>query len=209
MTDKFAFIDAEKAMFPIVKMYVWLDVSTSGYDEWRDRPASATAQRRQRLTALIQAIFGESDSTYGYRRVHAALARQGDDCGPELVREITCERGPWSRASHARGGRQPRSPVTGPQRSRPGGTRLQRGRARAGNWSETSPICRHGRVSPTWPRSSTPSGRARSDVGLEEVGPSLNPTQVSHVILVRCRLIAWMIRISHSLSLMCSARRSL
>jgi transposase InsO family protein len=93
VTDKFAFIDAEKAMFPIVKMCVWLEVSTSGYYEWRDRPASATAQRRQRLAALVQAIFEQSDSTYGYRRVHAALARQGDGCGPELVRDIMRERG--------------------------------------------------------------------------------------------------------------------
>jgi transposase InsO family protein len=93
VTDKFAFIDAEKAMFPIVKMCVWLEVSTSGYYEWRDRPASATAQRRQRLAVLIQAIFEESDNTYGYRRVHAALARQGDGCGPELVRDIMRERG--------------------------------------------------------------------------------------------------------------------
>jgi putative transposase len=97
VTDKFAFINAEKAMFPIVKMCVWLEVSTSGYYEWRDRPASATAQRRQRLAVLIQAIFEESDNTYGYRRVRAALARQGDGCGPELVRDIMRERGlvPW------------------------------------------------------------------------------------------------------------------
>ena len=102
MTEKFVFIDAEKAMFPIVKMCVWLEVSTSGFYEWRGRPTSATAQRRQRLTALIRAIFEESDSTYGYRRVHAALARQGEGCGPELVRDIMrelglvpCQPRPW------------------------------------------------------------------------------------------------------------------
>jgi len=93
VTDKFAFIDAEKAMFPIVKMCVWLEVSTSGYYEWRDRPAPATVQRRQRLAALVQAIFEQSDSTYGYRRVHAALVRQGDGCGPELVRKLILELG--------------------------------------------------------------------------------------------------------------------
>ncbi|MCA1835829.1 MAG: IS3 family transposase [Actinobacteria bacterium] len=102
MTDKSAFIDAEKAMFPIVKMCVWLEVSTSGFYEWRNRPASATVQRRQRLAALVQAIFEQSDSTYGYRRVHAALVRQGESCGPELVREIMrelglvpCQPRPW------------------------------------------------------------------------------------------------------------------
>jgi putative transposase len=91
VSEKFAFIDAEKAMFPIVKMCAWLDVSTSGFYEWVNRPASANAQRRKRLAALIRAIFDESDGTYGYRRVHAALARQGDDCGPELVRDLMRE----------------------------------------------------------------------------------------------------------------------
>ena len=102
MSEKFAFIDAEKAGYPIVKMCVWLGVSTSGYYEWFDRPASAAARRRQRLAALIQAIFDQSDGTYGYRRVHAVLARQGDDCGPELVRAImrelglvACQPRPW------------------------------------------------------------------------------------------------------------------
>ena len=53
----------------------------------------ATVQRRQRLAALVQAIFEQSDSTYGYRRVHAALVRQGDGCGPELVRKLMRELG--------------------------------------------------------------------------------------------------------------------
>jgi helix-turn-helix protein len=34
------------------------------------------------LAALIQAIFTESDKTYGYRRIHAALTRQGEDWAP-------------------------------------------------------------------------------------------------------------------------------
>jgi putative transposase len=102
VSEKFAIIDAEKAVFPIVKMCVWLGVSTSGYYEWRDRPASATALHRKHLAALIQAIFDESDGTYGYRRVHAALARQGDNRGPELVRDlmrelglVSCQPRPW------------------------------------------------------------------------------------------------------------------
>ena len=102
MSEKFAFIDAEKARYPIAKMCVWLEASTSGYYEWRDRPLSATAQRRTRLATLIRAIFDESEGTYGYRRVHAALARQGEGCGLELVRDlmrelglVACQPRPW------------------------------------------------------------------------------------------------------------------
>ena len=75
-----------------------------------NRPASPTAQWRKRLAALVRAIFDESDGTYGYRRVHAALARQGDDCGPELVRDlmrelglVPCQPRPWRPTTTQRG----------------------------------------------------------------------------------------------------------
>jgi putative transposase len=93
VSEKYAFIDAEKARYPIAKMCVGLEVSASGYYDWRDRPLSVTAERRKHLAALVQAIFDESDGTYGYRRVHAALARQGEGYGPELVRDLMRELG--------------------------------------------------------------------------------------------------------------------
>ncbi|MGH3824718.1 MAG: IS3 family transposase [Pseudonocardiaceae bacterium] len=102
VTAKFGFIDAQKADFPIVKMCEWAEVSTSGYYEWRNRPVSATAIRRAHLKRLITAIFKHSDQTYGYRRVHAQLVRQGEQVGPELVRElmrdldlVACQPRPW------------------------------------------------------------------------------------------------------------------
>ena len=113
MSVKYEFIDAQKAQHPIVKMCDWAGVSRSGYYEWRDRPASATACRRAALTRLIQAIFDDSDGTYGYRRVHAALARQGEQASPELVRAIMRELD-LVPCQPGRGGRRPRCPVTRP-----------------------------------------------------------------------------------------------
>jgi transposase InsO family protein len=66
-------------------------VSTSGYYEWRNRPASATEIRREHLKKLIRAIFELSDDTYGYRRIHAQLLRQDEQVGAELVRELMCD----------------------------------------------------------------------------------------------------------------------
>ena len=74
----FAFIEAEKAAFPISFMCERLDVSTSGYYAWRQRPPSARAVADAELTEQIIAIHAESRGTYGAPRVHA-----------ELVLEIT------------------------------------------------------------------------------------------------------------------------
>jgi transposase InsO family protein len=111
VSDTFEFIDAEYAANPstdttetpsIVKMCVWLDVSRSGFYEWRDRPLSATAERREELKLYIVTSFDESDGTYGYRRVHADLVDWGVACGPELVRALMreldlqpCQPKPW------------------------------------------------------------------------------------------------------------------
>ncbi len=102
MSSKYEFIDGEKAHYPIVRMCAWSDVSTSGYYEWRGRPASATAERREQLKAKIIQVFEASDGTYGYRRVHAELARAGVVCGDELVRAlmrdlglVPCQPRPW------------------------------------------------------------------------------------------------------------------
>jgi len=91
--SKYEFIDAQKAFYPIVLMCVWIAVSRSGFYDWCTRPASATAERRRELEVLIAAIFEDSDGTYGYRRVHAELARGQVQASPELVRALMRELG--------------------------------------------------------------------------------------------------------------------
>jgi putative transposase len=93
VSSKYEFIDGEKAHYPIVKMCRWASVSRSGFYEWRDRPASATAERRVVLAEKITVIFEDSDQTYGYRRVHVQLGRDGVEAGPELVRSIMAAEG--------------------------------------------------------------------------------------------------------------------
>ena len=81
-------LGTEEYAYPVEFMCERLGVSKSGYYDWRSRPDSATAQRREELKLLIQKAFEASDSTYGYRRVHAQLARWDVTAGLELVRRL-------------------------------------------------------------------------------------------------------------------------
>ena len=93
MSAKYEVIDAEKDDHAVVDMCAWLRVSRSGFYEWRSRPLSATAERRERLKAMIEAIFAANHETYGYRRIHAVLERSGEGASPELVRQLMRELG--------------------------------------------------------------------------------------------------------------------
>src|ERR1035437_5342060 len=80
----------------------WLEVSRSGFCEWRNAPESATARWRGILTLIVKKSFDESDGTYGYRRVRADLVARGVPAGPELVRSVMrelglepCQPRPW------------------------------------------------------------------------------------------------------------------
>lgn len=111
MSDKFEFIDAEYAAYQesgavhvpsIVKMCAWMEVSRSGFYEWRNAPESATARRRCELAVYVRKSFEDSDGTYGYRRVHTDLVEWGVQAGPELVRSLmrelglrACQPRPW------------------------------------------------------------------------------------------------------------------
>lgn len=106
MSDVYEFIDAEYATSAaapaITRMCAWLEVSKSGYYEWRSRPESATAKRRAELKLLIRKAFDDSDGTYGHRRVWSQLARWGVRAGLELVRAlmrelglVACQPRPW------------------------------------------------------------------------------------------------------------------
>jgi putative transposase len=83
-------------------MCIWMEVSRSGFYEWRNAPESATAKRRGELALYVKKSFKDSGDTYGYRRVHTDLVAWGVPAGPELVRSLMrelglepCQPRPW------------------------------------------------------------------------------------------------------------------
>jgi putative transposase len=114
VSEVYEFIDVEYATSgaapAITLMCRWLEVSKSGYYEWRSRPESAMAKRRGELKLLITKAFDDSDGTYGYRRVWWQLTRWGVRAGLELVRAlmrelglVACQPRPWRPATTQQG----------------------------------------------------------------------------------------------------------
>jgi transposase InsO family protein len=109
VSEKYEFIDAEYAAPPaegdaptVVQMCEWLGVSKSGFYDWRSRPQSETARRRELLEIKVKALFEANNEEYGYRRIHAALVRGGEVVDDETVRKIMrdlglepCQPKPW------------------------------------------------------------------------------------------------------------------
>ncbi len=75
---KFAFIDAEKALYPITRMCFLLAVSRAGFYAWVGRPPSAHAVDDRRLAVLVREAHELSRKRYGAPRVQKALAATTD-----------------------------------------------------------------------------------------------------------------------------------
>ena len=88
---RFAFIEAEKASFPVVVMCAVLRVSRAGFYAWRSRPAAARVRQDQRLAIAIASIHAESRRRYGSPRVHAELEARGQRTGRKRVARLMRE----------------------------------------------------------------------------------------------------------------------
>ena len=62
-----------------------LEVSKSGYYDWRNRPESPRAKRHRYLLTKIRQAHIESRKIYGAPRIHAELVDQGEQVGKNTV----------------------------------------------------------------------------------------------------------------------------
>jgi transposase InsO family protein len=85
---RYAFIEEHRETFGVSAMCAALDVSRSGYYEWRDRPLSERAVEDARLLGLIRQIHMDSRENYGEFKTWKALRAQGETCGPHRVARL-------------------------------------------------------------------------------------------------------------------------
>ena len=62
-----------------------LEVSTSGYYDWVDRPESERSKRHNMLTGKIRRIHEANYRIYGSPRIHGELVAQGEIVGENTV----------------------------------------------------------------------------------------------------------------------------
>ena len=85
---KFAFIDEEKATWPVVAMCDVLAVSRSGFYAWKARPVSARTLEDVKLVVDIKAAHKAGRGAYGSPRVFRALREQGKRVGKKRVERL-------------------------------------------------------------------------------------------------------------------------
>lgn len=75
---KYQAIDAGRGDYPVRLMCRCLQVSHSGFYDWKQRQPSARARDNARLLARIRSIHGDHDGVMGRRRIHEELGYEGE-----------------------------------------------------------------------------------------------------------------------------------
>ena len=85
---RFQFIEKHRDELPVKLMCKVLEVSTSGYYAWRDRPPSKREMANRALTAKIQEEFKKSGETYGSPRIYQVMRKLGLMCSQNRVARL-------------------------------------------------------------------------------------------------------------------------
>lgn len=85
---KYTFIRANRKQYSLQRLCEVLDVSTSGYFDWQDRPPSKTKRENQRLLTKIRCFHKASHCTYGSPRLHKDLLSDGETVSRQRVARL-------------------------------------------------------------------------------------------------------------------------
>ena len=82
---KYAAIHDCRDTYSIRMMCRALDISRSGYYDWRGRPESERVRRHRALTTMIHYFHQASRETYGSPRIHTDLIESGERVGENTI----------------------------------------------------------------------------------------------------------------------------
>ena len=84
---RYAWIEEHRDSFNVTRMCRVLQVSRSGYCQWRTRAPSQRALANAALDAQVAAVHAASRRSYGRNRIARGLRQQGLPVGHERVRK--------------------------------------------------------------------------------------------------------------------------
>ncbi len=90
---RYAFIKTHREQHKVVRLCEVLEVSTSGYYEWLERPESQRAREERRLIAEIEKYHQASRKIYGSPRIYKDLREAGETCGENRVARLMRKHG--------------------------------------------------------------------------------------------------------------------
>lgn len=93
---------AHKEAYSVVMLSRVLDVSRTGFYDWRRRLPSQRKKQDEKLKPIITEIHQASRETYGYPRVHAVLKSRGERCGKHRIARLLKEAGLVSKVTQYR-----------------------------------------------------------------------------------------------------------
>jgi transposase InsO family protein len=85
---KYRFIQSQRTQFSVAALCRVLEVSKSGYYDWRDRPESNRAKRHRYLLTKIRHAYLANRRVYGAPRIHAELVDHGEQVGKNTVARL-------------------------------------------------------------------------------------------------------------------------
>jgi len=90
---RYRFVQQHRKQFPIAAMCRVIQVSRGGYYNWVARPESLRAGQNRALVTHLRAAHRRSRKTYGRRRIHAQLQRDGISCSRNRVARLMRQEG--------------------------------------------------------------------------------------------------------------------
>jgi putative transposase len=90
---RYQVVERYREDYPVRVLCEALEVSVSGYYQWRKRPMSQHCREDVRLTEQVKKAFHANRRVYGSPRIHAELQAQGIRCGEKRVARLMQEQG--------------------------------------------------------------------------------------------------------------------
>ena len=92
---RYRFVREHSPQFPIAALCRVMQAASSGYYAWRRRAESPRQRANRALVTQIKAAHAQSRKTYGRRRIHSQLQRDGISCSRNRVARLMRQEGLW------------------------------------------------------------------------------------------------------------------